>query len=93
MTEQWIYGINPVFEALTSKQHIRTVYITKGWKRDRAALLSLTGQAKVNVEEVGKEFLINSMGIRIREYVRCLVKNRGYSQLRSYLKPLLIRCL
>ncbi|MBF0519780.1 MAG: 23S rRNA (guanosine(2251)-2'-O)-methyltransferase RlmB [Nitrospirae bacterium] len=56
MTKRWIYGINPVFEALTTKQHIQAVYITKGWKRDRAELLSLAGRAKVNVEEAGKEF-------------------------------------
>ncbi|MEO5356632.1 MAG: 23S rRNA (guanosine(2251)-2'-O)-methyltransferase RlmB [Nitrospirae bacterium YQR-1] len=63
MTGRWIYGINPVFEALTAKRQVRVVYVTQGWKRDRRTLLSLTRGAGVAVEEVGKEFFDKFHGL------------------------------
>jgi len=79
-SEEWIYGLNPVLEALRAGRNIKTVYISSG-RHERAAEIRQEAQARrVRVEAAAQTFF-DSRFPKGHQGVAARVFQMGYKSL------------
>lgn len=75
--EEWIYGINPVIEAIRSGREIRRIYISRGRKERLKYILQEANLRHIAFEIEDKEFF-ESRFPKGHQGVAALTKKRGY---------------